>query len=389
MKKNKLLSIILVCVLAVVVVGSILYFIYFDNSDNTSVYDILKDAPRKDYTVTLNTAGDMLLPDIDVFVYFDNSFEKLIDYGKTDKNGCVTFTLAEYDNYAVVISGVPKGYDVADYYSFEGENTNITFSSDLIKDEDIYDAKFSVGNVMYDWTVTTVEGDSVKISDVLSQNKMLLINFWYEASPSSVEQLKILNDLYSEYQGRVEIIALNPVDDADQISVFKEQNSLTFPMATCSRRISATFGVSRCPTSIIIDRYGVISMLEVGTVSSADQLISVFDRFTADEYVQQLYRSGMTEFVSELFPAPIVFEVVAKDSDDVKIKGVELKLTTGDSTLTATTDVAGVARFDVTTVQNDILSVLSFPDGYEYTGADEIILSDGMFTYNLILSKSE
>lgn len=384
MKKGKLLSIILVCVLAALVVGSVLYFYVFDDKDDVSVYDVLKDAPIKDYTVTVKTVGDMPLPDVDVFVYFDSSFEKIIDYSKTDKDGAVTFSLAEYQNYAVVLSGVTDGYDVADYYSFNGDNTNITLTSALIADKDIYDAKLSVGNVMYDWTVTTADGNTVAISDILAQNKMLLINFWYTASPSAIEQLKIFNDLYSRYSDSVEIIALNPVDNTDDIIAFNEDNAFDFHMASCSRRLSAVFGVSRCPTTVIIDRFGVITLLEVGNVSSIEQLVPVFDRFTNDTYVQQLYRGGMTEFVSEPLPVPTVFEVVAKDGDDVKLSGVEIKLITEDFTLTAITDDAGVARFDVSTKENDKLYVLNCPEGYEYKGEEEIILSDAMFTYNVI-----
>ncbi len=384
MKKNKLLSVILICVLAVVVAGSVLYFIFFNNDDVESVYDVLKDATPKEYTIAIKTEGNMLLSNIDVFVYFDSNCEKLINYGKTDKDGKVSFVLAEYDDYAIVFSGIPKGYNVADYYSFEGENTNITFSSQLIEGEDIYDANLSVGNVMYDWSVTVDNGDIVTTSDILDENKMLILNFWYENSSSSVEQLKILNDLYSKYEDIVEIIALNPVDDAERITAFKEKNSILFPMASCSRRISARFGVSRCPATIIIDRYGVISLLEVGAVSSIEQLETVFDHFTDDQYVQQLYRNGISEFVSELLPEPTVFEVVAKDGENVKIAGVEIKLTTEDSTFTAITDEAGVARFEVTTKENDILSVINYPDGYDYKGKDKIILSDAMYTYNII-----
>ena len=384
MKKSKLLTVILICVLAVAVAGSILYFYYFSDNNSESQYDFLKDAPSKDYTVNIKTEGNMLLPDIDVFVYFEDSCEKLIDYAKTDKDGKVTFVLAEYDGYAVVFSGIPEGYDVADHYSFEGETTNITFSSKLIEGEDIYDASFAVGNVMYDWSVRVDNGDTVKISDILNNKKMLVLNFWYENSPHGVDQLKIFNDLYGKYKDKVEIIALNAVDDAEQIKAFKEANTMAFPMATCSRRIPARFGVTRCPTTVIIDRYGVISFIDVGTVSSVEQLVPVFDHFTGDDYTQKLYRAGMTEFVSEIFPDPTVFEVVAKDKDNVKIPGVELKLTTAESTYTATTDDAGVARFEITTKENDTLSVLNYPDGYEYKGNAEIVLSDAMFTYNVV-----
>ncbi|MBQ4561091.1 MAG: redoxin domain-containing protein [Clostridia bacterium] len=384
MKKNKLLAVILSCLLGVFVVCTVLYFNFFDKQE-TSVYDVLKDAPSKDYNVSIKTEGGMLLSDIDVFVYFDSSLEKLIDYGKTDKDGKVNFTLAEYDNYAIVFSGIEKGYNVADYYSFEGENTDITFTSKIIEDEDIYDAKFAVGNVLYDWNFTVDEGKNVKFSDILDDKKLLIINFWYESSPSAVEQLKILNDLYSKYEDSVEIIAFNPVDNTEQISVFKETNSIRFPLATCSRRFAATFGISRCPTTVFVDRYGVISLLEVGTVSSTEQLIPVFNSFTNNKYEQKLYRSGITEFVSELLPVPTVFEVVVKDADNVKIPGVEIKLTTEESGYTVVTDEFGVAKFDVSIKENDIISVLKCPEGYKFEGDAEIKLSDAMFMYNIIL----
>ncbi len=384
MKKHKLLSVILICVLAVAVVGAVLYFSIFKQDVEESVYDFLKDAPQTEYTVSIKTEGDRLLSDIDVFVYFDNTCEKLIDYAKTDKNGQANFVLAEYDNYAIVISGLPKGYEIDHYYSFEGTRADITFYSTLIEGEDIYDANLAVGNIMYNWEITLENGDKVTTSDILDKNKMLFITFWYEDSASSVEQLKVLNSIYSKYSDRAEIIAFNPVDKVEEIAEFKENNDLKIPMASCSRRLPARFSVSRCPTTVIIDRYGVISFLEVGTVASEEQLAPVFDLFTKDEYVQQLYRNGMTEFLSELLPAPTVFEVVAKDGDNVKIAGVEIKLTTADSEYTATTDETGVARFEVTTKENDILTITSYPEEYNYKGNTEITLSDDLFTYNLI-----
>lgn len=385
MKKYKLLSVILVCALALIVVGAVVYFSIFNTDVDDGIYDVLKDAPQMEYTISIKTDGDRLLSDIDVYVYFDSTFEKLIDYAKTDKDGKATFLLAEYDDYAVVFSGLPKGYNVADYYSFEGANTDITFSSKLIEGEDIHDANLGVGNVMYDWDIALANGDTVSTSDILNENKMLLITFWYEASPSGVEQLKILNSLYGKYKDNVEIIAFNPVDDVEKITEFKENNGIDFLMASCSRRISARFGITRCPTTVIVDRYGVISFSEVGTVSSEEQLTPVFEHFIGDGYVQTLFRNGMIEFVSELLPAPTVFEVVAKDGDNVKISGVEIQLTTVDNSMyTATTDETGVARFEITTKANDVLSVLKYPDGYNYNGNAEIVLSDDMYTYNVI-----
>ncbi|MBR6514163.1 MAG: redoxin domain-containing protein [Clostridia bacterium] len=413
MEKKKVISIIIICVLAAFIAGSVLYFTVF-KQDDTSKYDILNDVATKEYSINIKTAGNMLLSDIDVFVYFDDTYDKLIDYKKTDKNGNAVFTIPQYDKYVVVVSGIPEGYDVADHYSFNGDMTEITVTSKLIEGKNIYDGSFAIGNVMYDWSLNTSDGKEISISELLSDKKMLVIDFWYKEA-HSIEQLNLLNDLYNQYSDSVEVLALNPVNTDEEISGFKVENSLNkfmennteaidtdndtlniidetslnIHMASCSRRISALFGVSRCPSIVIIDRYGVVSMIEVGTVYSADQLTKVFDHYTAEEYTQKIYRNGITDFVSQAMPSPKVLEVVAKDKDNVKIPGVEIKYTSGEITYTAITDEAGVARFDVTTKLNDTLTVLNCPSEYKYSGAAEIILSDDMFTYNILFTKAQ
>ncbi len=389
MKRKKLLSIILIFVLAAAVIGSVVYFMFFVNDSKTDEYDILRQLPNKEYTVTIKTEGNMLLPDIDVFVYFDSSFEKLIDYAKTNKDGQVTFDLAEYDDYAIVFSGIPNGYSVEECYRFQGDNTEITFSSHLIEGEDIRDGRFIIGSVMFDATFTTNDNATSNVADALSQNKMLLINFWHIDSPSSVEQLKMLNGLYEKYKGNVEIIALNPVDSDEQITAFKNENAIAFPMASCSRRVSGGFGVTRAPASVVVDRYGIISLIEVGTVSSEAQLTTVFDHFVNENYVQQLFRTGVTEFISQLWPAPSVLEIVVKDDEGKKIPGVELKMTVDGTDIPAVTDENGVATFNMTVKPDDVLTVVSYPEGYENKGKTEIVFTDVLFTYSITLTKSE
>ena len=50
----------------------------------------------------------------------------MVNFGQTNEDGQVTFDLPESDSYAVTLSGIGKGYDLADSYAFSGKNANIT-----------------------------------------------------------------------------------------------------------------------------------------------------------------------------------------------------------------------------------------------------------------------
>ena len=132
-----------------------------------------------DYTVTLTTAGGMVMPEIDVYVYADDTLADMKQYGQTDENGKVSFQLPQSDSYAIAVSGTPKGYEVAPSYSFDGTSANIKLTSSLVKDESLSGATLGLGDVMYDFSVVTPAGETVTLSEMLEEKKVVLLNFWY------------------------------------------------------------------------------------------------------------------------------------------------------------------------------------------------------------------
>jgi hypothetical protein len=62
-------------------------------------------------------------------------------------------------------------------------------------------------------------------------------------------------------------------------------------MAACPPAWSSVFSVPGYPTSVVIDRYGVICLIEVGAVTSARPFARLFEHFTAEEYEQKLFTS--------------------------------------------------------------------------------------------------
>ncbi len=80
------------------------------------------------------------------------------------------------------------------------------------------------------------------------------------------------------------------------------------------------------------------------------------------------------------------FEVTVKDADGNVVEGVMVQLCK-ESCIPARTDANGVAIFNIEITDGYKLSVMSCPDGYEYTGEAEIYLEDGATEYTLEIAK--
>ena len=80
------------------------------------------------------------------------------------------------------------------------------------------------------------------------------------------------------------------------------------------------------------------------------------------------------------------FEVTVTDADGNAVKGVMVQLCK-DTCIPAMTDENGVATFNAEITDEHKLSVMSCPEGYEYTGEAEIYLEDGDTSYTLEITK--
>ena len=167
------------------------------------------------YTVSVKTAGGMPLEKVAVSVYKDASLSDLQGYGETDANGVTSIELPSGDGYAITLSGAPKGYAVEESYSFDGTAANIVLTSSLIKDGSLGDTTLGLGDVMYDFTVTTPDGTAVTLSEMLAEKKMVLLNFWYTSCSWCVTEFPYMEEAYQQYKDKVGIVAVDPMNETD------------------------------------------------------------------------------------------------------------------------------------------------------------------------------
>ncbi len=271
------------------------------------------DGPAAEHKVAVRTAGGMAMEGVAVSAYTDEALSNLQGYGQTNADGIASISLPEGNTYYISLSGVPKGYDLKPFYTVDSTTATITLTSSLVMGENLGETTLGVGDVMYDFTVTTPDGVAITLSEVLKEKKMALLNFWYTGCSWCVTEFPFMEKAYQLYQDSVAVIALDPLGESNEaIAAFPSSQglSLSFPLAACPTAWANTFGITGYPTSVVVDRYGVIVAVEAGAITSLRPFTSLFQTLTADNYQQKLYQS-IHEM--EIIPEP-TFEMADSDT---------------------------------------------------------------------------
>ena len=118
------------------------------------------------------------------------------------------------------------------------------------------------GSPAPDFTLTALDGKSVKLSDL--RGKAVVLNFWATwCGPCKIE-IPWLADLQQQYQSQgVEIVGVAMDDDAeknrDSIAKFAQEMKVNYPVLLGNEQVADAYGgVDALPTTFYIGRDGKI-----------------------------------------------------------------------------------------------------------------------------------
>ncbi|MBE6674146.1 MAG: TlpA family protein disulfide reductase [Ruminococcaceae bacterium] len=267
------------------------------------------DAKKSSYTIKIfNKMTSKPIPDVSVYVQ-EEANDTAIAYarGKTDENGIVVLNVEPKHAKYVYVEGLPKGYVHEDYYALGSTGVDIGVETAIIEnDSSLAGKQLALGDVMYDFKLTTVDGEEITLSKLFADGKKaVVLNFWYTTCTYCIEEFPYLQGAYEEYKEKgIEIIGINAYSSDNEKSIttfladFKKPGyyvdegcELTFPMAKDTANIQDAFGFNVNPCTVVIDRYGVISMIQVGGVLGQRYFTNAFDHFVSNNYTQELYSS--------------------------------------------------------------------------------------------------
>ena len=288
------------------------------------------------YTVQLQTAGGMALANYQINVYADEACTDLVDVGTTDSKGAASWSLKKGTQYYFQLDESQlKGYDVQKVYAFSGNTTKVTLTSSLIQGEDPASTTYKVGDVMYDFSFTDTDGNKITLSEVLAEKEMVMLNFWYTTCSNCLSEFPILDTAYSQVADKIAVLGLNSYarDNESAVASFESSYNmeLSFPIGKVDNNFSPDKFIDPLdgapsegyPTSVFIDRYGLICLIVEGSIESLTEWTSIFNHFTGDDYEQKLITNSNDLITRPEAPQPpITMEEVAgvmNGSDDLQV----------------------------------------------------------------------
>lgn len=247
---------------------------------------------KSEYTLEIKTEGGMPMSEIGVYIYKDSTQTDLIYAAETDENGKIAFFADKSVGYIAILSDVPEGYKNESAYLLSNYHTVITPETVLLDSGDMTGYTYELGSVIRDFTVTASNGTEYKISELLDKKKAVVLNFWFlNCGPCKME-FPYLQQAYEEYSDDIEIIAINPVDGTNKtISAYAEELGLSFPMAVGEAEWQNCMKITGYPTTVVIDRYGTICMIHMGSITDKETFTKIFEYFTTDDYKQKLIKN--------------------------------------------------------------------------------------------------
>ena len=211
---------------------------------------------------------------------------------KTNSNGNANFSDVAAGVYTIEISNLPKGYtmqDGATYKTAAQTGTKITVPltpTGVIMEDTPPTTSYKLGDVMYDFSIQTSDGNTFTLSEELKEKEMVLLNFWGIGCGPCAAEFPTMNSAAISYADKVSVLAVSAWGDTKEaVANYKQQTGLTFDMASDSIGICSKFNVGPVPHSVIIDRYGVIVFSHVGSMTAISDFTARFDLFSGVDYV--------------------------------------------------------------------------------------------------------
>lgn len=269
---------------------------------------------KSNYTVKLTSAGGVALSGVTILAYGDEALTDLQGYGQTDSNGQAVLSMDGGKTYYLTLTGLPEGYVVEPSYAITGA-LELTLSSQVIADSNHQGVKYELGSIMHDFTVTSANGNTYTLSELLKEKDAVILNFWYSTCTYCIQEFPYLDNAYNIYGDDVEVIAMNNYssDTEEDVAYFQEsfyeyynsgdkvEGGLSFPMVYEDQGIGDAFNLQGYPTTVVIDRYGCVCFVYAGGLPSDEYWGYIMEAFIGDGYTQKLY-TGMEELLPVLTP---------------------------------------------------------------------------------------
>lgn len=174
-----------------------------------------------------------------------------------------------------------------------GAEENAPEADDTVSGDSDYNPEvtgWKLGDTIADFTITTYNGNSVTLSDVLAEKDAVLINIFATWCGPCKNEFPFMEQAYKQFKDQVEVIALSgdSSDTAEKVRQVANSLGLTFPMGLDSAGISHGIKLTAFPTTLVVDRFGTIVFSQIGSFDDESSFVNLFEFLISEEYTESV-----------------------------------------------------------------------------------------------------
>jgi peroxiredoxin len=115
-----------------------------------------------------------------------------------------------------------------------------------------------------DFTLNSNSGENLRLSEF--RGEVVMINFWASWCAPCLQEMPLLDELYSQYQPMgFTILGVNVEEDSTQAKKMLKDSPVTFPVLFDNEsEVSKLYKVVAMPSTVLVDRDGNVRYLHKG-----------------------------------------------------------------------------------------------------------------------------
>ena len=138
---------------------------------------------------------------------------------------------------------------------------------------------------MTDFSLTDIDGNAYRLSSLLSQKQLVILDFWYTTCEPCKMEFPYFESAVQKYGDKISLLAINPINDEKAMKTLRQQlnasdkTAVSFPMLKDTCNLYLGFEVTSYPVTVFIDSNGVIMDIHQGAFSSEAAFLAAVERY--------------------------------------------------------------------------------------------------------------
>ena len=238
-----------------------------------------KAAPVE-FKATVYSDKNVPVKGVTVNIYTDASGDTPAGSGVTNEKGVALITLEGSSKYRIILTNVPKGYQPKESYECSSTTFKMTVTTLAVRDPlDHSRAQYKTGDIMEDFTLTDTEGNTYRLSKLMQQKKLIVLDFWYVTCEPCKKEFPYFETALDKYGEDIALLALNSLNSEEDIRKLRSEMGVDFPMIRENIGLTAGFGVTAYPTTVLISSDGRIQTIHKGAYKSEADFLNAIEKY--------------------------------------------------------------------------------------------------------------